>query len=127
MVAALEVIVISDGLAQLNSAVTMITVCAAEPTTYAIATSNAAAYMVGSWSAGAGSVFGAPVSITNGMSVTSNSCTTGTINQTGTASWWAAISGASLYAHGSLSSPQSVTLNDTFTLGVFAITVPAHV
>jgi hypothetical protein len=126
MVAQIENLVISSGMTVLNSAVTMLTICAAEPTTFAIATSNVAANMVGSWSAGASNVFGAPVSIANGMSVASNSATTGTITNTGTASWWAAVSAASLYAHGSLASVQGVTSGNSFTLASFAITVPAH-
>lgn len=126
MTAQIENLVISSGMTVLNSAVTAINICEAEPTTYAIAISAAAGYMLGSWAPGAGSVFGAPASIANGMSVASNSCTTGTILRNGTGSWWAAISGASLYAHGSLSSPQAVTATNTFTLASFAITVPAH-
>ncbi len=124
MAVQVENIIVSSGITLLYSTVTQITICASEPTTFAQATSNAAGYMIGSWAPGASSVFGAPAGGANGMSVTSNSCTTGTIFQTATASWWAACSGTSLYAHGTFTAAQACTSGNQFTLGQFAITIP---
>jgi hypothetical protein len=127
VVTQLENLVISLGISQLYSAVSYLMICDAEPSTYALATSNASGYMIGSWSAGASSIFGAPVSVANGMSVATNSCNSaGTIFHTGTASWWAAVSDASLYAHGTLSSPQAVTNTNPFSRSSFSITMPGH-
>lgn len=125
MVAHLEQRVLDFGLNVLDTNATDIVVCGTEPTTYAQAN---ATYMLGRKVFAAGGAFGSPADAANGRKVSSTVISDGTILTTGTASWWAVIdtTGASLHAVGLLSSPQAVTATNTFTLGTFDITIPAH-
>lgn len=126
MVAQLETIALDFGLNQLHTNVTHITICAAEPTSYAIATGSG---LLGYNSFGASNAFGvAGTSSTSLRAVTSAAVTAGTITTSGTANWWAAVdeTGSSLYAHGSLSASQVVTAGNTFSLAGFNISIPQH-
>src|ERR1700730_3686037 len=107
MTAQLETIALDFGLNQLHTNVTHLTVCAAEPTSYAIATGSG---LLGYNSFGASNAFGAPSSSTSLRQVASAAVAAGTITTTGTANWWAAVdeTNSSLYAHGSLSASQVV-------------------
>jgi len=132
MAAQLETISIDAGLTGLHTNVTHITVCAAEPTTYALATlgsGSTTGALLGYNSFGAGSAFGAPgTSSTSLRAVSSAAVTAGTITTSGTAAWWAAVdeTGSNLYAHGSLSATQVVTAGNTFSLASFNISIPQH-
>jgi hypothetical protein len=53
----------------------------------------------------------------------STAVTDGTIKTSGSLGWWAAISGASLYAHGSISAGQTVTAGNTFQLSSFELRI----
>jgi hypothetical protein len=130
MVAQLETIALDFGLNQLHTNVTHITICASEPTTYALATvGSTSLQLLGFNSFGASNAFGAPAtSSTSLRAVSSAAVTAGTITTTGTAAWWAAVdeTGSSLYAHGSLSASQVVTAGNTFSLASFNISIPQH-
>lgn len=122
MVAMVENIYLDAGgtAAQLNLSAIMI--CSSEPTTYSIATTTA---LLGSFSFGTSAAFTGPSAGTSptGRKLVANAVTAGTITTTGTASWWAAVGTASLYAHGLLSAAQAVTSGNTFTLGAFEIRI----
>lgn len=122
MVAMLEDVVLDSGLVTLDTLTSHIYICQAEPTTYAIASTSG---LLGYKSWGAGSAFSSPTAGTapTGRKVISVAITDGTITTTGTASWWAACGTASLHAHGSLSTAQSVTNGNTFSLAAFEIKV----
>lgn len=124
----IESLVLDGGLTLVNSATTAIYITANEPTTFALATTGSGTSQVlGFKSFGAGSTFGAPgAGAGTSRAVTSVSVSDGTITTAGTAAYWAAVSGASLYAHGSLASTQAVSAGNTFTLAAFAITIPNH-
>src|ERR1700676_1262404 len=124
----IENIVIDSGLIGMHNACTHITICASEPTTYALATVGAGTtQLLGYASLGASNVFSSPVSSSTSLrTVNSTSVSSqGTITTTGTAAWWAAVdeTGSSLYAHSSLSAAQVVTAGQTFTLGAFHIEI----
>jgi hypothetical protein len=126
MAAQLETIALDFGLNQLHTNVTHITVCAAEPTSYAIATSTG---LLGFNSFGASNAFGVPATSSASLrAVSSAAVTAGTITTNGTANWWAAVdeTNSSLYAHGSLSASQVVTAGNTFSLASFNISIPQH-
>lgn len=124
MAASLEQPVLDSGLSVLNSAVSYISVCSSEPTSLAIAATSG---LLGYKSWGAGNAFGAPAAGSpNGRKVSSVAISDGTITTSGTASWWAAYSAASLYAHGTLSGAQVVTSGNTFTLASFDIRIPSQ-
>jgi hypothetical protein len=126
MPATVEDRVLDLGLEVLNDEPTHIRVCSSEPTTYAQATTT---HSLGMKSFGAGGVFNDPAAGTpNGRKVTSNAITDGTIQTTGTASWWAITDetpgSVRLLAHGLLASAQVVTSGNTFTLAAFDIRIP---
>jgi hypothetical protein len=123
MVAQLETEIITSGMNLFDTNADRITVCQAEPTTYALATTG----HLGLKSWAAGGAFGVPASAGgNGMKVSSTVVSDGTILTTGTASWWAVVNSTGLLAHGLLSASQAVTATNTFTLASFDITIPAH-
>lgn len=129
MTAQLEDYILDNGLAKLDTEASHIMICAAEPTTYALSSVNAA-NALGYKSFGAGSAFGSPAAGSpSGRKVSSVSVTDGTILTSGTASWWAVIDavGATpkLMAHGSLSATQVVAATNTFSLASFDIRIPA--
>jgi hypothetical protein len=115
---------ISDGakdalLDEIRTNVTTLYICNAEPGTYAQASST---YALGSKSSP--TIGTAGDASPNGRKVTVSAITDGTVSATDTASHWALTSGSVLYAAGSLSSSQSVTSGNTFTLTSFDIRVP---
>jgi hypothetical protein len=125
MTAQVEPIVLDFGLAGLRAAVTHLTLCAAEPTSYAMAVAAPLGYQ----SFGAGQAFGAPATSSATLrAVSSVPVTAGTITTTGTAAWWAAIdeTNSALYAHGGMNTPLAVTAGLTFALSSFNISVPQH-
>jgi hypothetical protein len=122
MVAQLEDRVIDLGLNVLDTESAFVSICAAEPTTIAIASTSG---LLGFKSFGAGGVFGAPAAGTpNGRQVASALVTDGTITTSGTAAWWAVYAAGTLHAHGSLAATQVVTAGNTFSLASFVIRVP---
>ena len=123
MVASLEDRVLDLGLNVLDVETTVISVCAAEPTSIAIASGTG---LLGHKTGAAGSLFGPPAAGTpNGRQVASVAISDGTITTSGTASWWAAYAAGTLHAHGTLSGAQVVTAGNTFTLASFTIKIPA--
>lgn len=122
MVAMVENIYLDNGGVAAQASISAIMICSSEPTTYASATTSA---LLGSYNFGAGAAFTGPSAGTSptGRMLQSVAVTAGTITTTGTASWWAAVGTASLYAHGLLSAAQAVTSGNTFTLGAFQIRI----
>lgn len=122
MVAQVENLYLDSGGTAAAASISAIMICSSEPTTYASATTTA---LLGSFSFGAGAAFTGPSAGTSptGRKLVANAVTAGTITTTGTASWWAAVGTASLYAHGLLSAAQAVTAGNTFTLGAFEIRI----
>ena len=123
---AVEDYVLQNGLVSVHANVTHIRITAAEPTTYAIASTSG---VLGFRSFGVNATFGADTSASpTGRLVTSTAITDGTITTSGTAAWWAATdeTNSRLMAHGSLSATQVVTSGNTFTLGAFTIRLPAQ-
>lgn len=122
MAAQLEDRVLDLGLNVLDTESSFLSVCAAEPTTIAIAATSG---LLGFKSWGVGNVFGAPAAGSpNGRKVSSVAISDGTITTSGTASWWAVYAAGSLHAHGTLSAAQVVTAGNTFTLTSFDIRIP---
>lgn len=107
-------------LAELDTATTTLYITSAEATTYAEASST---YKLGTKTSLS---IGAPADRTpNGRKVTVAAITDGVVDSNGTATHWAITkSGTTLMATGSLSSSQSVTSGNTFTLGAFDIGIP---
>lgn len=107
-------------LSELDTATTTLYITSAEATTYTEASST---YALGNKSSLS---IGAPADRTpNGRKVTVAAITDGSVTGTGTATHWAITkSGTTLMATGSLSSSQSVTTGNTFTLGAFDIGIP---
>jgi hypothetical protein len=111
--------VYDSGLSYVTSNGTRIDICSQEPTTYTQATStytlgNKASMTVGSPTNGA----------TDGRKVVVPAITDGSVTATGTASHWALTNASNtLIATGSLTSSQSVTSGNTFTLDAIDITI----
>jgi hypothetical protein len=111
--------VYDSGLSYVTSNGTRIDICSQEPTTYTQATStytlgNKASLTVGSPTNGA----------TDGRKVVVPAITDGSVTATGTASHWALTNASNtLIATGSLTSSQSVTSGNTFTLDAIDITI----
>ena len=111
--------VYDSGLSYITSNGTRIDICSQEPTTYTQATStytlgNKASLTVGSPTNGA----------TDGRKVVVPAITDGSVTATGTASHWALTNASNtLIATGSLTSSQSVTSGNTFTLDAIDITI----
>ena len=111
--------VYDSGLSYVTTNGTRIDICSQEPTTYTQATStytlgNKASMTVGSPTNGA----------TDGRKVVVPAITDGSVTSTGTASHWALTNASNtLIATGSLTSSQSVTSGNTFTLDAIDITI----
>ena len=111
--------VFDQGLDYADTNGTRIDICSQEPVSYAEATStytlgNKTGLNTGATEAGA----------TDGRRVIVPSISDGSVSGTGTASHWALTDGASiLVATGALSSSQSVTSGNTFTLDAISITI----
>lgn len=111
--------VLDGGLSTLTTNGTRIDICSAEPTSYAEATST---YTLGTSSTTTGS----PADRTGGgREVTVNAVTDASVTGTGIAAFYAITNGSdTLYATGNLSTSQSVTSGNTFSLGSFTIGIP---
>lgn len=125
MVAQLEDDALTGGLGALAANVTHITVCAGEPTTYALAT-TAGNQMLGYKNFGAGNAFSTPAPSGGNEMTASTAITDGTVSSSDTASWWAAVDEdhGVLYAHGALTTPKALVVNNKFSLPSFNITMP---
>ena len=104
---------------------TRLDICSQEPTNYAQATTD------GTYSLGYKSGIGiaAPSArVGGGREVVVSAITDGVVTETDIATHWAITNGSdTLVAAGELSSPQSVTDGNTFTLTEFTIGIPAPV
>tara|TARA_R100001086_G_scaffold56637_1_gene25596 strand:+ start:589 stop:969 length:381 start_codon:yes stop_codon:yes gene_type:complete len=110
------------GLNNIRDDVGALYICSQEPTTYTEAT---ATYDLGSkTSPTVGSVENGASS---GRRIITSAITDGSVSDTGTATHWALVKTTAttdLLATGTLSSSQSVTSGNTFTLTAFSITFP---
>lgn len=111
--------VFDQGLDYADTNGTRIDICSQEPTTYAGATST---YTLGNKT---GLNTGAPQNgAVDGRRVVVPAISDGSVTGTGTATHWALTNGSSiLVATGALSSNQSVTSGNTFTLDAISITI----
>ena len=111
--------VYDSGLSYITSNGTRIDICSQEPTTYTQATST---YTLGNKTS---MTVGSPTNgNTDGRNVVVPAITTGSVTATGTASHWALTNASNtLIATGSLTSSQSVTNGNTFTLDAIDITI----
>lgn len=111
--------VFDSGLSTLTNSGTRIDICTTEPTSYAEATST---YTLGNATVS----IGAPADRTGGgREVTVGAVTDESVTGTGTAAYYAISNGSdTVYATGSLTSPQSVTSGNTFSMGAFTIGIP---
>lgn len=127
MTAQLENRVLDYGLNELDTICDKIAICSSEPTAYSMTTAGAATQL-GFKSVAAGAAFNAPADDSSFRTVSSAAITDGTITTSGSAQWWAAVDTANsrLLAHQTLSTAQSVTSGNTFTLGAFAIKIPRY-
>lgn len=110
--------VFDNGLTYADTNGTRLDICSLEPTTYTSATSTN--------SLGNATVnTGAPeAGTTDGRKVVVPAITSGSVTATGTATHWALTDGASiLVATGALTSSQSVTSGNTFTLDAIDIAI----
>ena len=113
--------VMDDGLDVLDTLADRLDICSQEPTTYAEATST---YTLGNKTSLS---IGAPEDRSGGgRKVAVAAITDGSVTGTGTASHWAItdVSESKLLATGALSSSESVTSGNTFTLNAFDIGIP---
>lgn len=113
--------VLDDGLQALTDDTTSLFICSQEPTTYTEAITT---YALGTKST---PTVGAPAAGSpNGRQVTVSAITDGSVTGTGTATHWALVGsvGSVLLAANSLSSSQSVTSGNTFTLAAFTVRIP---
>ena len=113
--------VLDLALAELDTNVTHLYICSAEPTTFTEAT---ATYALG---VKATPTIGAPANgATSGRRVTVAAITDGSVTATGTATHWALTktTGSVLVATNALAASQSVTNGNTFSLAAFDITLP---
>lgn len=111
--------VFDSGLAYATTYGTRIDICSQEPTTYTEATST---YTLGNKT---GLTTGAATNgDTDGRKVVVPAISDGSVTGTGTASHWALTDGSSiLVATGALSSSQSVTSGNAFTLDAINLTI----
>jgi hypothetical protein len=113
--------VLDNGLSALTSEVNKLTICSAEPSTYA---EGNATYALGYKTAPTVSApaAGSP----SGRAVTISAITDGVVSASGTAAYWSLLdtSNSRLLAAGALSASQSVTIGHTFTLAAFTIGIP---
>jgi len=111
--------VLDNGLSTLTTNGTRIDICSTEPTTYAEATST--------YSLGNGTIITAsPTDRTGGgREVTVAAVADATVTGTGTASFFAITNGSdTLYVTGDLTTAQSVTTGNAFSLGSFTVGIP---
>ena len=113
--------ILDSGIGLIDGATVRVDICVtAEPTTYGEATTGGANSL--------GNKTGLTVSaIANGSidgrQITIPAITDGSVTNTGSAGFWAITDGASiLYATGTITSPQTVTSGNSFTLGLITIT-----
>jgi len=111
--------VLDAALDEIIDNVTTLYLCSSEPGTYAEASST---YALGSRATP--TVGTKADGDSSGRKCTVSAISDGTVSGTGTASHWALTSGSVLYAAGSLTSTQSVTSGNTFTLTAFDIEIP---
>jgi hypothetical protein len=111
--------VFDSGLSTLTTNGSRIDICSTEPTSYAEATST---YTLGN----SAITIGSPADRTGGgREVTVGAVADASVSGTGTAAFYAITNGSNtLYATGSLSSTQSVSSGNTFSLGSFTIGIP---
>lgn len=111
--------VLDDGLSTLTTNGTRIDICSAEPTSYAEATST---YTLGTSSTTTSS----PADRTaGGREVTVSAVTDASVTGNGLVAFYAITNGSdTLYATGNLSTSQTVTSGNTFSLGSFTIGIP---
>lgn len=113
--------VFDNGLTVLDTEANRLDICSSEPTTYAAATST---YTLGNKTSLS---IGAPADRSGGgRDVTVASFTDGSVTGTGTAAYYAITdtTNSRLLATGSLSSSQSVTSGNTFSISSFKIGIP---
>jgi len=113
--------VLDGGLDILDTLADRIDICSQEPTTYTGATST---YTLGNETS---ITISAPADRSGGgREVTISAITSGTVSGTGTATHFSIVdvSESDLLATGSLSSSQSVTSGNTFTLTEFTVGIP---
>ena len=113
--------VFDNGLTVLDTEANRLDICSSEPASYSEATSSKTLGNKTSLSVGS------PADRSpSGRKVTVAAITDGTVTGTGTATHWAITdtSNSRLLATGALSSSQSVTSGNTFTLAAFDIGIP---
>lgn len=111
-------VVFDSGLSYAQTNGTRLDICSAEPTTYTEATST---NTLGNDTVTTGAPEAGAV---DGRRVQVGAITAGSVTGTGTATSWALTDGTSvLIATGSLTSSQSVTSGNTFTLDAISITI----
>lgn len=113
--------VLDNGLTVLDTEANRLDICSSEPTTYTEATST------NSLGNKTNPSIGAPADRSGGgREVTVAAITDGSVTASGTATHYAITdtSNSRLLAAGALSASQAVTLNNTFSLGSFAVGVP---
>lgn len=107
-----------QGLDYLDTNGTRIDICSQEPSTYAEATST---YTLGNATVNTGATANHSP---DGRQVTVPAISSGSVTGTGTATHWALTDGSSvLLATGALSSSQSVTSGNTFSLDAIVIAI----
>lgn len=121
MAATLHSDVYDSGLSVLDVATSTLHICSTQPTTLAEATTT---YKLGSKTSLS---IGAPQAHTTGRKVVVASFSDGSVTATGTAAFFGIVDGTRLLAAGPLSSSQSVTNGNTFSLAAFDIAFPAPV
>ena len=110
--------VFDGGLTILDTNATRLDITSQEVTTYAEATST---YTLGNETVNTGAPEAGAI---DGRRVIVPAITAGSVTGTGTASHWALTDGSgTLYATGALSSSQSVTTGNTFSLDAVSITI----
>lgn len=113
--------VLDNGLSALTSEANKLTICSAEPATFAEAN---ATYALGSK---VSPTVGSPgARAPSGRKVTVSAITDGAVSATGTASHWALVDtvNSRLLAANSLSASQAVTNGNAFTLAAFDVGIP---
>jgi hypothetical protein len=109
-----------SGLSYLDTNGTRLDICSQAPTSYSQATT------AGTYSLGNATVnTGAPQDgVTDGRRVIVPAVTNGSVTNSGTASHWALTNGSNaLLAWGTITTPQSVTAGNTWTLDAISITI----
>ena len=113
--------VLDNGLTVLDTEANRVDICSQEPASYAEATST---YTLGNSTSLS---FGAPQDgDTSGRKVTAAAITDGTVTGSGSATHFAIVdvSASRLLATGSLTTPQSVTSGNSFTIAAFDVEIP---